>query len=95
MHLSGWITAAIQTPPPDVGPLRKILDFVDTPAPYSPFTEYIAVLMLLWLLARRSHTRKSFDSKAQDVLDQKLASGEIDKKTYDKYRQAMTLRPKR
>lgn len=95
MQWSGWIAAAIQTPPPEPSPLQRVLDFLDTPAPYSPFSEYLAVLFLLWLLARRSHQRKTFDTKAQEVLDQKLASGEIDKKTYEKYRQEMSLRPKR
>ena len=83
-----------QTPPPIPGPVQKILDFLDTPAPYSPFSEYLAVLLLLWLLARREN-RKTFESKAQEVLDAKLASGEIDRKTYDKYRQESSLRPKR
>jgi hypothetical protein len=78
---------------PIPGPLQKVIDFLDTPAPYSPFSEYLAVMLLLWLLARREG-RKTFQSKAQEVLDQKLESGEIDRKTYDKYRQEMSLRPK-
>ncbi|MGH7460003.1 MAG: hypothetical protein ACREMA_03115 [Longimicrobiales bacterium] len=76
------------------GPIQKVIDFIDTPAPYSPFTEYLAVLFLLWLLARRDR-RNTFDARAQEVLDQKLSEGEIDKKTYEKYRQEMSLRPKR
>jgi hypothetical protein len=87
------ILAAMQAPPLP-GPFQKVIDFLDTPAPYSPFTEYLAVLFLLWLLARRAD-RKTFDSKAQDVLNEKFEAGEIDKKTYEKYRQEMTLRPKR
>jgi hypothetical protein len=75
------------------GPIQKLLDFIDTPAPYSPFSEYLVVLFLLWLLARRDH-RRNFDTKAQEVLDQKLASGEIDKKTYEKYRQETSMRQK-
>ncbi|MGH7470507.1 MAG: hypothetical protein ACRENP_21385 [Longimicrobiales bacterium] len=82
----------LQAPLP--GPVQKMVDFFDTPAPYSPFTEYLAVLFLLWLLARRER-RHTFDAKAQEVLDQKLAEGEIDRKTYEKYRQEMSLRPKR
>jgi hypothetical protein len=101
MVLSGWFAAALQvadslqaqaTQP---SRLQKVLDFLDTPAPGSPFTEYLAVLFLLWLLARSSSSRKTIDAKAQDVLDQKLKSGEIDKKTYEKYRQEMSMRPKR
>ena len=101
MFLSGWFAAALQTATAvqeqasEPSPLQKVLDFLDTPAPYSPFTEYLAVLFLLWLLARSSRQRKTIDRKAQDVLDQKLAAGEIDKKTYEKYRQEMSLRPKR
>jgi hypothetical protein len=96
MHLTAWIVAALQTKTEVPGPIRAILDFLDTPAPYSPFSEYIAVLLFLWLLARRENTRKkTFDSKAQEVLEQKLAAGEIDRKTYEKFRQDVSLRPKR
>ncbi len=77
------------------GPIAKVLEFLDTPAPYSPFSEYLVVLLLLWLLARRDHQRKTFDTKAQEVLDEKLASGEIDERTYEKYRQEVSVRPKR
>jgi hypothetical protein len=75
-------------------PVQKVIDFMDTPAPYSPFTEYLAVLFLLWLMARRDQ-RNTFDARAQEVLDQKLAEGEIDKTTHEKYRQEMSLKPKR
>ena len=85
---------AILQAPPLPGPFQKVIDFLDTPAPYSPFTEYLAVMLLLWLLARRAD-RKTFDSKAQDVLAEKFEKGEIDKKTFEKFRQEMSLRPKR
>ena len=94
MFLTSIFAALQEAPPPLPGAVQKVLDFLDTPAPYSPFTEYIAVLLLLWLLARRAD-RKTFDSKAQDVLEEKLEAGEIDQKTYEKYRQEMSLRPKR
>lgn len=94
MSLIISILAAVQEATPLPGPFQKIIDFLDTPAPYSPFTEYLVVLLLLWLLARRAD-RKTFDTKAQEVLDEKFEAGEIDKKTYDKYRQEMSLRPKR
>jgi hypothetical protein len=74
---------------------EQVLHFIDTPAPYSPFSEYLLVLFILWLLARRENRSRSFDSQAQEVLDQKYASGEISKKAYDKFRQQMTVRPKR
>ena len=88
------LLAPVQGMPPVPGPFQKVLDFLDTPAPYSPFSEYLAVMLLLWLLARRAN-RTTFDSKAQEVLDEKLKTGEIDQKTFDKYRQEMSLRPKR
>jgi hypothetical protein len=77
------------------GWLEQVLHFIDTPAPYSPFSEYLLVLFILWLLARRENRSRSFDSQAQEVLDEKYASGEISKKAYDKFRQQMTVRPKR
>jgi len=94
MHLAA-VLAAIAQATPVPAPFQKVLDFLDTPLPYSPFTEYALVLFVLWLLARRGERRVTFDTKAQEVLDAKLAAGEIDKKTYDKYRQEMSLRPKR
>jgi hypothetical protein len=82
--------------PPVPGPIQKVLDFLDTPAPYSPFSEYLLVLFLLWLLARRHNRRKpDFSAQAQEVLDEKFKRGEIDKKTYDKYRQELSMRIKK
>ena len=77
------------------GFMRKFLDFLDTPAPYSPFTEYLFVLFILWLLARRGSDKKDFSAEAQQVLDEKFSKGEIDKKTYDKYRQELSMRVKK
>lgn len=70
--------------------------FVDTPAPYSPFSEYLLLLFVLWLIARIANRKpKSFDTQAQEVLDRKFAEGEISEKAYAKFRQEMILRPKR
>ena len=77
------------------GFFQRVKDFIDTPAPYSPFSEYLLVLFILWLLARRANRKQSFDTQAQEVLDEKYARGEISKKAYDKYRQDVSLRPKR
>lgn len=77
------------------GFMQKVLDFLDTPAPYSPFSEYLAVLLLLWLLARRGQENKDFAAEAQRVLDHKFEKGEIDRKTYEKYRQELSLQLKR
>ena len=84
-------TAAVESD----GFFQRVKDFIDTPAPYSPFSEYLLILFILWLLARRAHRKESFDTQAQEVLDEKYARGEISKKAYDKYRQDVSLRPKR
>lgn len=77
----------------------RVRDFIDTPAPYSPFSEYLIVLLLLWLLARydqaRIQKKRTFERQAQDVLEEKRESGELSQKAYDKYRQDISLRPKR
>lgn len=73
----------------------RVLDFIDTPAPYSPLSEYLLVLFVLWLIARISRRRQeSFSIQAQDVLDQKYHSGELSRKAYDKYRQDVTRQRK-
>ncbi|HSJ25919.1 MAG TPA: hypothetical protein VK929_14680 [Longimicrobiales bacterium] len=79
----------------DFGFFQKLMHFLDTPAPYSPFSEYLLVMFILWLIARRANRRRTFDAQAQDVLDQKYAEGEISHKAYEKFRQEMALRPKR
>jgi hypothetical protein len=74
----------------------SLLTFIDTPAPYSPLTEYLLVLFLLWLLARRNDRAKvTFEGQAQEVLDQKLESGELSREAYDRFRQDLAIRPKR
>ncbi|MBR9990256.1 MAG: hypothetical protein KFH98_10895 [Gemmatimonadetes bacterium] len=76
--------------------LDSVLTFLDSPAPYSPLSEYLLVLFVLWLMARRHDRKKeTFEGQAQEVLDEKLRDGEISKETYDKYRQDLILRPKR
>jgi hypothetical protein len=56
---------------------------------------YLAVMFVLWLLALRGRKKTTFTKQAQEVLDEKYTAGEINKKTYDKYRQDVSLRPKR
>lgn len=98
MQLLYTILQATTTQAPPAGGggvLDTILHFLDTPAPYSPFSEYLLVLFLLWLLARHDARRQgNFGKQAQEVLDDKLANGEISRKTYDKFRQDIALRPK-
>ncbi|CAN5661427.1 hypothetical protein BH23GEM10_BH23GEM10_01810 [soil metagenome] len=81
--------------PDERGLGQTILDFVDSPAPYSPFSEYLLLLFVLWLIARRENRKQTFDTQAQDVLDEKYAKGELSKQAYDKHRQNMATRPKR
>lgn len=93
-----WLMTVLQAVPTDTERswLQTVLDFIDTPAPYSPFSEYLLLLFVLWLLARRhDRRRRSFDTEAQEVLDDKYAKGEISQKAYEKYRQDVSLRPKR
>lgn len=92
------IQAASQVAPANevqTGLLHTVLEFLDTPAPYSPFSEYLAVLFLLWLLARRESEKKDFAAEAQKVLDEKYQKGEINKVAYEKYRQELSMRIKK
>ncbi len=75
--------------------IDNVLEFLDTPAPYSPMTEYLLVLFLLWLLARKQRSKADFGGQAQSVLEEKFKAGEIDEKTYEKYRQELSMRIKK
>lgn len=86
-----WQGTSHQVP----GFMESFLEFIDTPAPYSPFSEYLLVLFLLWLLARRTHRKTDFSGQAQNVLEEKYKKGELDKKTYEKYRQELSMRLKK
>lgn len=86
---------AVTPGPADRGLGHTIMDFVDSPAPYSPFSEYLLLLFILWLIARRENRKQTFDTQAQEVLDEKYEKGELSKQAYDKHRQNMSLRPKR
>jgi hypothetical protein len=93
MILASLLQAAVDSSPDGWG--SRILAFVDTPAPYSPFSEYLLILFILWLIARRADRKATFDTQAQEVLDEKFAAGELSRKAYDRYRQEMAVRPKR
>jgi uncharacterized membrane protein len=72
------------------GTLRELYEFI------RPYNEYLIILFVFWLFARRGRPKQGdFNRQAQDVLDQKYREGEISKKTYDKFRQDISLRPKR
>ena len=71
-----------------------VVDFIDTPAPYRPFSEYLLVLFVLWLLARveqRKKRRKDFAFQAQTVLEEKYENGELSRDAYEKFRQDTTM----
>jgi len=61
----------------------------------NPFMIYLVIMFVLWLLALRGRKKDTFTKQAQDVLDEKYAQGELTKKAYDKFRQDVSLRPKR
>lgn len=72
----------------------SVVGFFDTPLPFSPLTEYLLVLLLLWLLARRKEPEPNFDQQAQDVLEHKYHQGELTKDSYDRFRQDTSLHQK-
>lgn len=62
----------------------------------SPYKYFIAVILVFWFVARRStRDRTDFDAQAQRVLEEKYRNGEISQKAYEKYRQDISIRPKR
>jgi len=62
----------------------------------SPYTEYIVILFVFWLFARRGAQKQGdFSRQAQEVLDELYKRGEITQKAYEKFRQDISLRPKR
>lgn len=94
LHFIAWLQdVSAQELPPSF--LDKVREFLDTPAPYSPLSEYLLVLFLLWLLARRQRPKADFGGQAQKVLEEKYKKGEIDLQTYEKYRQELSLRLKK
>jgi len=61
-----------------------------------PYTEYIVILFVFWLFARRGGQKQGdFSRQAQEVLDELYQKGEITEKAYQKFRQDISLRPKR
>lgn len=91
--LLAMLQELVEPVPPSL--VQRVREFLDTPAPYSPLTEYLLVLFLLWLLARRQRPKADFGGQAQDVLEDKYKKGEIDAKTYEKYRQELSMRLKK
>jgi hypothetical protein len=73
----------------------NVIRMVDSPLPFSPLSEYLLLLFVLWLLSLRRKRAPSFDRQAQEVLDEKFEEGELSEKSYRKYQQDLSLRPKR
>ncbi|MCI0434871.1 MAG: hypothetical protein L0271_14710 [Gemmatimonadetes bacterium] len=89
-----WMTlvqAAEELPPLDFsGLVERVLQYL------SPYTEYIVILIVFWLFARRGGQKQGdFSRQAQDVLDELYRRGEITESAYEKFRQDISLRPKR
>ena len=89
------LTLIQQTGDIDPESVPRFLHWLDSPLPYSPFSEYILVLLILWFIARRQRPKVDFGGQAQEVLEEKFKNGEIDKKTYEKYRQELSMRLKK
>lgn len=88
----GWLQQADpDLPPLEFGDiLSRILQYI------SPYTEYIVILLVFWLFARRGAQKQGdFNRQAQEVLDELYQRGEISQKAYEKFRQDISLRPKR
>lgn len=70
--------------------LHRVYEFL------SPYNEFIVLLFVLWLFARRGRPEaEDFNRQAQEVLEQKYRKGEISRKAYEKYRQDISMRPRR
>jgi uncharacterized membrane protein len=80
-----------ELPPLDFGGLiRRLLQYL------GPYTEYIVILFVFWLFARRGAQKQGdFNRQAQEVLDELYKRGDISEKAYQKFRQDISLRPKR
>jgi hypothetical protein len=71
-------------------PLMRIYEFL------TPYNEFVVILFVLWLFARRGRPKQGdFTRQAQDVLEEKYRTGELSRRAYDKYRQDISMRPKR
>ncbi|MGH7503718.1 MAG: hypothetical protein ACREL7_18485 [Longimicrobiales bacterium] len=90
--LNLWAMMQAAEPPPiEVSEiLERILQYL------SPYTEYLVILLVFWLFARRGGQKQGdFNRQAQEVLDELFKRGEITKNAYEKFRQDISLRPKR
>lgn len=88
-------TQPVTGPPVQPGLLDRLKE-IGISSPQEILYGYLAILLLLWLLARRGRERKKdFSAEAQRVLDEKFKKGELDHATYEKYRQELSMRLKK
>jgi len=92
-----FLLQALETPTSHEVPgfMQSFLELVDSPLPYSPMSEYVVVLLILWVLARTADKKKDFSAEAQKVLDEKYKRGELDYEAYEKFRQELSMRLKK
>ena len=92
--LTHLFLAAFQAAEPERGFWAQLV--ADIYGAAAPYYEVMIVLLLLWLLARRTSTRQGdFSRQAQEVLEEKFRRGEISQRAYEKFRQDIAVRPKR
>lgn len=88
------LAALLQTETPDnpawLEVAREFWSYIE------PYKWFLLVLIVFWFFARKTDTeRVSFDAQAQRILEEKYRKGEISQKAYEKYRQDISLRPRR
>lgn len=76
--------------PPWLDVAREVWSFIE------PYKYFLLVLIVFWLIARRSaRPDEDLAAQAQKVLEEKYRKGEISQKAYEKYRQDISLKPRR
>lgn len=88
--LHSWAQQPVEPTGSLSGVIARIYHFLE------PYQLFVALLIVLWLVARRPPPAKEdFNRQAQQVLEEKFRRGEISRKAYEKYRQDLSLRPRR
>jgi hypothetical protein len=91
-----WLAAFVVQAKPDAGDPQWLVTAREIWTYIEPYKYFLLVLIVFWFFARRSAPVKDdFDAQAQSVLEEKYKKGEISQKAYEKYRQDISLRPKR
>lgn len=96
MNIGPTLIALVQQAGEELPPLNFGDLLTQIGAYLGPYTEYIVILFVFWLFARRGAQKQGdFNRQAQEVLDELYQKGEISEKAYQKFRQDISLRPKR